>query len=73
MKKFSQSLREHAMETANFKKKKTKLLTNEQHKSYQNARICKFEKINILKDKDYCKVSDYCHYKGEYRGAIHNM
>ena len=35
MKKFCESLREHAMETINFKKKKLKLLTNEQQKSYQ--------------------------------------
>ena len=35
MKKFCESLREHAMDTINFKKKKLKLLTNEQQKSYQ--------------------------------------
>ena len=40
MKTFYESLREHAMEIINFKKKKIKLLTNEQHKSYQNTKNC---------------------------------
>ena len=40
MKKFCRSLREHAMEIINFKKKKMKLLTNEQQKLYENAKIC---------------------------------
>ena len=37
MKKFCESLREHAMKITDFKKKKMKLLTNEQHESYQHA------------------------------------
>ena len=40
MKKFCESLREHAMEIINFKKEKMHLLTNEQQKSYENAKIC---------------------------------
>ena len=24
-------------------------------------------------DKTYCKVKDYCHYTGKYRGAAHTM
>ena len=40
MKRFSESLREHAMKIINFKKKKMELLTNEQQKSYQNSAIC---------------------------------
>ena len=40
MKKFCESIREHAMKTINFKKKKMKLLTKEQQKLYQNAKIC---------------------------------
>ena len=40
MKKFCESLREPAMEIINFKKKKMKLLTNEQWESYENAKIC---------------------------------
>ena len=35
MKKFCDSLREHAMKTINFKKKNMKLLTSEQQKLYE--------------------------------------
>ena len=45
--------------------------------SYENAKICyickeKFENKS-LKDKNYRKVRDYCHYTGEYRGAAHSI
>ena len=62
MKKFRESLREHAMEIIFFKKKKKKmLLTKEQHKSYENVKICyiykeKFEN-KYLKDRKYCTVT----------------
>ena len=36
---FCESLREYAIEKINFKNKKTKLLTNEQQKLYENAKI----------------------------------
>ena len=77
MKKFCKSLREHAMKIINFKKKKMMLLTNEQHESYENAKICyifkeKFEN-KCLKDKIYRKVRDHCHYTGEYRSAVHSI
>ena len=39
MKKFCESLREHAMEIINFERKKMKLLTKEQQESYKNAKI----------------------------------
>ena len=39
-----------------------KLLTKEQQEQYEK---CK----NLL----YCKVSDPCHYTGEYRGAAHSI
>ena len=57
-----ESLREHAIEIIDFKKKNKKLLTKEQHESYKNAKIChvckeKFEH-KYAKDKKYCKVSD---------------
>ena len=40
MKKFCQSLRHHAIEITNFKKKKMKLLANKQQDSYKNAKHC---------------------------------
>ena len=43
MKKFCESLRVHAMEMINFKKKKLKLLTKEQQESYKNEKL----KINM--------------------------
>ena len=77
MKKFCESLREHAMKTINFKKKQMKLLTKEQQQSYENAKICyickeKFEK-KYLKNKKYSKVRYHCHYTWEYRGAAHSI
>ena len=54
-----------------------KLLTNEQKKLYQNAKIyyiCKekFEEKHA-KDKNYPKVRDHCHSTGEYRGSAHSI
>ena len=62
MKKFCESLREHANKIINFKNKRMKLLTNEQQESNENANICcifkeKF-KDKKLKIKRYCKVRD---------------
>ena len=39
MKKFYESLREHAIKIINFKKRKMKLLAKEQQESYENAKI----------------------------------
>ena len=85
MKKFCEFLREDAMETINFKKKKwsfnksinKRILTKEQQESYENSKICYICKEKIenkyLKDKKYCKVRDHCHYRGEYRKAAHSI
>ena len=40
VKKFCESLRDHAMKIITFKKKKMKLLTKELQQSYENAEIC---------------------------------
>ena len=60
MKKFCESLREHAMEIINFTKKKMKSLTNEQQKSYQNVKICYICKERFedkrAKDKSIVKL-----------------
>ena len=49
------------------------LLRNKQQEPYENTKNCyicdeKFED-KYIKSKKYCKVRDYCHYTGEYRGA----
>ena len=77
MKKFCEYLREHAINIITFKKKKIKLSTKEQQESYENATISyvcqeKFES-KYVKGIKYCKVSDHCHYTGEYRGAAHSI
>ena len=77
MKKFCESLREHAIKIINFTKKKTELLTKEQQESYKNAKISyiskeKFEN-KYLKDKKYCKVRDHCHYTRKYMSATHSI
>ena len=65
------------MKIINFKKRKRKLLTKEQQKSYENTKICyvrpeKFEDKHA-EDKEYRKVRDHCHYTREYRGATHSI
>ena len=35
--------------------------------------VIKNLKINIWKIKKYHKVTDHCHYVGEYRGAAHSI
>ena len=77
MKMFCESLREHGMETINFKKRNMKLLTKEQQESYENAQIFyiskdKFENKNV-KEKKYRKNRDHCHYTGEHRGSTHSI
>ena len=54
MKKLYESLREHAIEIINFKKKKVKLLINEQQKSDENVKFCCIckQKLEDIHDKD---------------------
>ena len=52
MKKFDESLREHANEIISFRKEKMKLLIKEQHKSHENAKIC-----YICKKKNKLKIN----------------
>ena len=77
MRRFCESLREHAMKIINSKNKKIKLLTKEQQKSHENSKICyickeKF-KNRYVKDKKHHKVRDHCHYSRKYRSAAHSI
>ena len=54
-----------------------KILTKEEQKPYENAKICyickqKFE-TRYLKYEKYRKVRDHCHYTIEFRGAAHSI
>ena len=53
------------------------LLTKEQQESYENAKICftckEIFENKYLNYKRYCKVTDHCHYIGEYRGTAHSI
>ena len=77
MRRFCESLREHAMKIINSKNKKIKLLTKEQQKSHENSKICyickeKF-KNRYVKDKKHHKVRDHCHYSRKYRSAAYSI
>ena len=52
MKNFCEYIREHAMKVINLKKKKMIPLTNEQHESYEKAKICK-KKVRIIQLKKF--------------------
>ena len=77
MKKFCESLREHAIKIINFKTKKNDVIKKRaagvtwKCKNLLNL-LEKIESIYV-KDKKYCKVIDHCHYTGEYRGAAHSI
>ena len=77
MKKFFQYLKKHPRRLTNLKKKKMKLLTNEQKNSHEKAEIC-YNCVEMCEDryannKIYCKVRYYCNYTGEYRDAVHSI
>ena len=43
-------------------------------KMLKTCYICKEKFENkYLKEKQYCKVRDNCHYTGEHRGAVHSI
>ena len=76
MKKFCDSLKEHA-KIIIFEKKKMLPLTKEELKSYQEAKVCYICEKGILekfaKDKNYQKVRDHCNYKDKYRDAARSI
>ena len=76
MKKFCESLREHAKYLIGFGKKMLPL-TKEELKSYQDAKVCYICGKRFLKkvstDNTYWKARDHCHFTGKYRGAAHSI
>ena len=75
MKKFCESLREHAINIIDFEKnvvvnKKRIQITSRRNRMLhlQKKFIKKFSK-----DKNHRKVRDHCHYRGEYRDAAHSI
>ena len=74
MKKFCESLRGHAMEIINFKKKTNEVINKGAARIISKFKYCKEKFENkYVKDKKYCKVRDRSHYTGEYRGATHSI
>ena len=73
MRKFCESLKKQAKNLIDFEKKKMLLLTKEELKPYQDAKIWYICGTSILKrlskSLNYQKVRDHCHYTGKYRGA----
>ena len=64
-----ESLREHAKNMTGYEKKKILLLTKEELKSHQDAKVCYICGKRILKrfskSINYWKVRDHCHYTGK--------
>ena len=78
VKRFCESLREHAMKIINFKREKMKVLTKYIKESYENAKICYIsckERVEnkYLNNKKCHKVRYHCQYAVEYRGAAHSI
>ena len=77
MKKFCSSSRQDAKNIIDFEKKKMLLLTKEELKSHQDAKVCYTCGKRILKQLSKninCpKVTDHYHYTGKYRGLAHSI
>ena len=77
MKKFTESLREHAKCTIDFEKGKMLLVIKEEWKTHQSANVCYICGKRILKKLSKSincwKVRDYCHYTCKYKGEAHSI
>ena len=75
MKKFCESLKDHAKNIIDFEKNLLPL-TKKKLKSHQNTPECYICKKRFIKkfakDKNHHKVRDHCHHTGKYRGAAHS-
>ena len=77
IKKFCESLKEHAKSITYFEKKKMLSLTRKKLKSYIDVDVCYICGIQFLKSLskniNYGNVRGHCHYTGQYRGAAHSI
>ena len=58
-----------------YKNPKTMILNSEDQEDFKSARYCHICEKKLFRDKiteKILKVSDHCHFTGEYRGAAHN-
>ena len=70
-------LRKQAKNIIDFEMKKMLLLTTEELKSHQDAKVCYICGKTILKKPSKCtnywKVWDHLHYTCKYRGTTHSI
>ena len=77
MKKFCESLIEHAIKIINFKKKKNGVINKRAGGIIRKCKNVIFVKknleLNIWKIKNIVKLHNHCHHIGKYRGAVHGI
>ena len=77
IKKFCESLIEHAMMISNFEKKKIIPLPRKKNLLYlnqTNCHICKKKSEDkYINDENYCKVRHHCEFTAKYSGAAHSI
>ena len=77
LKRFSESLREHAMNIINFKKKKKIPLPNEQQELYQKTKICYICKKKLepkyTNDKNYWLLVFHNRLNNDYHFVIKQL
>ena len=75
MEKFCKNLKKHATKIINYEKKEMIPLTDKEHKSYENQKVCYICKKGFSTDdnKKYQKDREHCHYTGKFRGVAHGI
>ena len=72
MKKFCKDLRKHATKIINYKKKKNDTINNKTKKYHNKQKRCYICKKEFdISNENHHKVSDHCHYTGEYSFKEH--
>ena len=79
MQKFAKALKTMAMMIINTPQNSMIPLTDEENRKYERSIECHICSQKFIHDKEnekyrkYCKVRDYCHYTGKYRGSAHSI